>query len=178
MDRWRRAAEEIRRAVMTHGRRADGAFVQRFDTDVIDASALLFPLVGFVRSDSPAAEATLRAVRSELAHDGLVLRYKPDADTEGIKGHEAGFLICSFWLVDNLALRGELEEAHRLFDRLAAHASDLGIFSEEWDADAGIALGNVPQAFTHIALISSAGNLERAERGEMHGAVRGDAPAD
>ncbi len=178
MDRWRRAAEEIRRTVMEHGRRADGAFVQRFGSDVMDASALLFPLVGFVHAESPSAEATLRAVQSELAHDGLVLRYKPDRDTEGIKGHEAGFLICSFWLVDNLALRGDLEEARRLFDRLAAHANDVGIFSEEWDADAGIALGNLPQAFTHIALISSAHNLERAERGEMHGAVRRDAPRD
>ena len=178
MDRWRRAAAEIRRTVMERGRRDDGAFVQIFDSDVMDASALLFPLVGFVRADSPAAKATLRAVREELAHDGLVLRYRPDRSTEGIKGHEAGFLICSFWLVDNLALRGELDEARRLFDRLAAHANDVGIYSEEWDANSGEALGNLPQALTHIALISSAHNLERAQRGVMHGAVRRDAPRD
>jgi GH15 family glucan-1,4-alpha-glucosidase len=178
MDRWRTAAREIREAVMARGRRGDGAFVQTFGSDVIDASALVFPLVGFIRADARASEATLRAVQRELAHDGLVLRYRPDRAVDGLEGAEAAFLICSFWLVDNLALRGELDEARRLFDRLAAHANDLGIFSEEWDATTHEALGNVPQAFTHIALISSAHNLQRAARGEMHGRVRRDALGD
>ncbi len=178
MDRWRTAAREIREAVMTRGRRADGAFVQTFGSDVIDASALVFPLVGFIRGDARAAEATLRAVQQELAHDGLVLRYRPDRGVEGFAGQEGAFLICSFWLVDNLALRGELDEGRRLFDHLSAHGNDVGIFSEEWDARTGEALGNVPQAFTHIALISSAHNLQRAERGEMHGHVRRDALGD
>jgi len=171
MDRWRQAAREIREAVMARGRRSDGAFAQTYGSDVIDASALVFPLVGFIRGDSRAAEATLRAVQHELAHGDLVLRYRPDRDVEGLAGHEGGFLICSYWLVDNLALRGELDDARRLFDLLATHANDVGIFSEEWDDHTQEALGNVPQAFTHIALISSAHNLQRAERGEMHGRV-------
>ncbi len=178
MERWRTAAREIRETVMTRGRRSDGAFVQTFGSDVIDASALVFPVVGFIRGDARAAEATLRAVQHELAHDGLVLRYRPDPDVEGLSGHEAAFLICSFWLVDNLALRGEVDEARRLFARLLGHGNDVGIFSEEWDAQTHEALGNVPQAFTHIALISSAHNLQRAERGEMHGHVRRDALGD
>jgi GH15 family glucan-1,4-alpha-glucosidase len=178
MDRWRQAAREIREAVMARGRRSDGAFAQTYGSDVIDASALVFPLVGFIRGDSRAAEATLRAVQHELAHGDLVLRYRPDRDVEGLAGHEGGFLICSYWLVDNLALRGELDDARRLFDLLATHANDVGIFSEEWDDHTQEALGNVPQAFTHIALISSAHNLQRAERGEMHGRVRRDALGD
>lgn len=178
MARWRRAAEKIREAVMRRGRRSDGAFVQRFESDVMDASALVFPLVGFIRGDSRAAGATLRAVQEELAHGDLVLRYQPDGTVDGLRGHEGGFLVCSYWLVDNLALRGELDDARRLFDRLAAHANDVGIFSEEWDERAHEALGNVPQAFTHIALISSAHNLQRAERGEMQGRIRRDARGD
>ncbi len=178
IDRWRQAAREIRDAVMTRGRRKDGAFAQSFGSEVIDASALVFPLVGFIRGDSRAAEATLRAVQKELSHDGLVLRYKPDRAVEGITGREAAFLICGYWLVDNLALRGELDEARNLFERLSTHGNDVGIFSEEWDARTGEALGNLPQAFTHIALISSAHNLQRAERGEMHGRVRRDALGD
>jgi len=178
MDRWRRVAGEIRDAVMRRGRRQDGAFVQTFESDVIDASALVFPLVGFIRGDSQAAAATLRAVREELAHGDLVLRYRPDGKVEGLQGEEGGFLVCSYWLVDNLALRGELDDARKLFARLAAHANDVGIFSEEWDVRAHEALGNVPQAFTHIALISSAHNLQRAERGKMHGRVRGAALGD
>jgi len=178
LDRWQHAADEIRKTVMERGRRADGAFVQSFDSKVIDASALVFPLVGFVHGDSPAAKATLHAVRRELAHGETVLRYKPDRSMDGLAGKEGGFLICSFWLADNLALRGEIDEARRLFEELSRHANDVGVFSEEWDPETSEALGNVPQAFTHIAQISTALNLERAARGEMHGRVRGDAPRD
>ncbi len=177
VDRWRRAADQIRRAVMTRGLRGDGAFAQSYGSDVMDASALIFPLVGFIRADSPAAEATLRAVQRELAHDGLVLRYRSNSAVDGLSGREGAFLICSFWLADNLALRGELAEAKRLFEHLASHANDVGVFSEEWDATTAEALGNVPQAFTHIALISTAHNLERAAAGQMSGRVRRDAPS-
>ena len=93
-------------------------------------------------------------------------------------GKEAYFLICSFWLCDNLALRGELHEARRHFEAISAHANDLGLFSEEWDPTHELALGNFPQAFTHIALIGSAHNLERAAHGRMHGNVRSEAPSD
>lgn len=176
---WRAAAATIRRTVMRRGRRADGAFTQSFGDDAVDASALLFPIVGFIDGGAPSATATLRAVEHELT-DGtdLIQRYRADEDVEGIVGREGAFLICSFWLCDNLALRGELVTARERFERLAATANDLGLFSEEWDAPTGEMRGNFPQAFTHIALISSAHNLQRAARDEMRGTVRREAPAD
>ncbi len=177
LERWRRVAEEIRSAVMEQGRREDGAFVQYFGSDRIDASALVFPLVGFVSGRGPSARATLAAVRRELEHDGcLVARYRPDEGIEGVSGGEGAFLICSYWLCDNLALQGKIDEAERRFEELSALSNDLGLFSEEWDPDERQALGNFPQAFTHIALVSTAHNLERANEGRLHtGRVRGSA---
>ena len=176
---WRKAATTIRRTVMRRGRRADGAFTQSFGDDAVDASALLFPIVGFIDGHAPSATATLRAVERELTDGtGLIQRYRADEDVEGVVGREGAFLICSFWLCDNLALRGDLDDARERFERLAATANDLGLFSEEWDAPTGEMRGNFPQAFTHIALISSAHNLQRAARDEMRGSVRREAPAD
>ncbi len=175
---WQREAAAIREAVLRDGRRHDGAFVQYFGSDRIDASALVFPLVGFVRASAPSAVATLKAVRETLEADGLVKRYAEDVEVEGVAGREASFLICSYWLCDNLTLRGELDAARRLFEEISAHANDLGLFSEEWDPVNELALGNFPQAFTHIALISSAHNLERAAKGRAEGEVRGTAPSD
>jgi GH15 family glucan-1,4-alpha-glucosidase len=178
LERWAAEAERIRRSVMKHGRRADGAFVQSYGSDRIDAAALLFALMGFIRADAPSMEATLRAVERDLTDEtGLVKRYVVDEGVEGLTGEEGAFLICSFWLVDNLALRGDLSLAHRRFRRLLATANDLGLFSEEWEERHGL-LGNFPQAFTHIALISTAHNLERAARDRMAGAVRREAPAE
>ena len=179
IDRWRQVADEIRRTVMRRGRRADGAFTQSFGDDAIDASALLFPIVGFIHGDAPSATATLRAVETELSDGtGLIQRYRADEEVEGLRGREGAFLICSFWLCDNHALRGDLELARERYERLIATANDLGLFSEEWDAASGEMLGNFPQAFTHIALISTAHNLQRAARHAMRGAVRRDAPRD
>ncbi len=176
--RWKEEAAAIRRAVLDHGRRPDGAFVQFFGSDRIDASALLFPLVGFIRATAPSAAATFRAVRADLEKHGLVLRYRADEAVEGVAGLEGYFLMCSYWLCDNLLLAGQLDEARQRFEDISAHANDLGLFSEEWDPTDGTALGNFPQAFTHIALISTAHNLERAREGRLHGSVRRDAPSD
>ena len=176
--RWRREADAIRAEVHQRGRRGDGAFVQSYDTEVIDASALVFPLVGFVHADAPSVTATVAAIQRELTDDGLVLRYRPDREVEGLGGQEGYFLICSYWLCDNLALLGRLDEAHARFERLSAHGNDLGLFSEEWDPARGEMLGNFPQAFTHIALISTAHNLERAADGRISGNVRANAPGD
>lgn len=177
---WSRAGEEIRSAVMEQGRREDGAFVQYFGSERIDASALVFPLVGFVSGRGPSARATLAAVRRELEHDGgLVARYRPDQEVEGVAGGEGAFLICSYWLCDNLALQGDVDEAERRFEALSTLTNDLGLFSEEWDPVERRALGNFPQAFTHIALVSTAHNLERANEGRLHtGQVRSSAPRE
>ena len=179
IEHWRAQAARIRRRVMARGRRADGAFVQSFGSDAVDASALVFPLVGFIDGNAEPVTATIHAVERELSDaDGLVQRYRADERVEGLEGREGAFLICSFWLCDNHALRGDLDEATRQFERLSATANDLGLFSEEWDAASGALLGNFPQAFTHIALISTAHNLERARGDRMRGAVRGDAPKE
>jgi GH15 family glucan-1,4-alpha-glucosidase len=176
--RWRTEAKAIRKEVHERGRRQDGAFVQSYGADVLDASALVFPLVGFVHADAPSVAATVAAIGRELADDGLVRRYQPDKKVDGLTGQEGHFLICSYWLCDNLALLGRLDEARERFEQLSAHANDLGLFSEEWDPARGEPLGNFPQAFTHIALISSAHNLERASQGRMSGRVRTSAPGD
>ena len=179
IDAWRTAAATIRRTVMRRGRRADGAFTQSFGGDAVDASALLFPLVGFIDGSAPSATATLRAVEAELSDaDGLIQRYRASEEVEGLRGREGAFLICSFWRCDNHALRGDLTAARAGFERLCATSNDVGLFAEEWDAASGQMLGNFPQAFPHIALISSAHNLQRAERDEMRGTIRSGAPAD
>lgn len=176
--RWRREAEAIREEVYQRGRRSDGAFVQSYGGEVLDASALVFPLVGFVHAGAPSVAATVAAIQRELSSDGLVLRYRPEREVEGVGGREGGFLICSYWLCDNLALLGRIGEARERFEWLSGHANDLGLFAEEWDPVRREALGNFPQAFTHIALISTAHNLERAAQGQSHGRVRGSAPGD
>lgn len=176
---WEREAQAIHDEVMARGRRADGAFVQFFGSDRIDAAALVFPLVGFISAEGPSARATLEAVERELRHDGLVARYVPDEEVEGVSGGEGAFLICSYWLCDNLALQGRVDEAVRRFEELSALSNDLGLFSEEWDPRHRRALGNYPQAFTHIALISTAKNLQRAEEGRLQtGRVRSAAPRE
>jgi GH15 family glucan-1,4-alpha-glucosidase len=178
LERWRREAEAIRQEVHRRGRRSDGAFVQAYDGEVLDASALVFPLVGFVHADAPSVAATVRAIRRELAADGLVRRYATQDGIDGLAGREGCFLICSYWLCDNLALLGRVEEAREHFEWLNRHANDLGLFSEEWDPARGEALGNFPQAFTHIAQISTAHNLESAAQGQARGHVRRSAPGD
>lgn len=179
IQRWQATAGTIRRVVMRRGRRADGAFVQSLGGQAVDASALLFPLVGFVDGEAASATATLRAVEAELSDShGLVKRYREDVRLEGLVGQEGAFLICSFWLCDNLALRGDLDAARARFERLCATANDLGLFSEEWDATSGEMLGNLPQALSHIALVSTAHNLERATRDAMRGTIRREAPRD
>ena len=176
--RWRSEADAIRAAIRAHGLREDGAFAQSYGSPLLDASSLLFPLMGYAEVDGPAMRATLRAIRSELADGDLVRRYEPDPEVEGVRGTEGHFLLLSFWLCDNLALAGDTDEARRRFVRLLGYANDLGIFTEQWDADAGIALGNLPQALTHLALIGTAHNLEKMERGPAGDGVRGDTPRD
>ena len=176
--RWRAEAAAIRSAIRDHGVREDGAFAQSYDSELLDASALLFPLVGYADVDGPAMRATLRAIGDELADGDLVRRYEPDPEVEGISGMEGHFLLLSFWLCDNLALGGHRDEARRRFVRLLDYANDLGIFTEQWDADTEIALGNLPQALTHLAVIGTAHNLEKMERGPADDGVRGDTPRD
>ncbi len=167
--RWRQSAAAIRAAVMRHGysRRAH-AFVQSFGSHTVDASSLLLPLVRFVKPHDPHIVATIHAVQRELARGPFLLRYANTGD-DGVGGTEGAFTICSFWLTDCLTLLGRTAEARRLFEQIIAFRSPLGLFSEEldWTAAHGRQrlLGNFPQAFTHLALINAAHNLELYPRG-------------
>jgi GH15 family glucan-1,4-alpha-glucosidase len=135
------------------------AFVQHYKTDVLDASLLYMPLVGFVSPLDPMWQSTLRAMDEELVSDSLVYRYDPAASPDGLLGSEGTFSICTFWYVDALARSGRLEEARLTFDKMLTYGNHLGLFSEEI-GPTGEQLGNFPQAFSHLALITAAVNLD------------------
>lgn len=162
LPRWRQVRDQIRTNILTHGYNTQiGAFTQSYDSTALDASNLLLPLVGFIAPDDPRMRSTVDRIIERLTDEhGFVYRYLAD---DGLDGQEGTFTICTFWLVDNLAMQGRISEARSLFERLLNYAGRLGLFSEEIDSRNNIALGNYPQAFTHIALINSAINLKKAE---------------
>jgi GH15 family glucan-1,4-alpha-glucosidase len=135
------------------------AFVQHYQTDVLDASLLMLPLVGFVVPSDPMWLATLDAMDQELVSDSLVYRYNPSASPDGLRGHEGTFSICTFWYVDALARSGRLEQARLAFEKMFTYANHLGLYAEEIGLT-GEQLGNFPQAFTHLSLINAAINLD------------------
>lgn len=163
LPRWRQVREQIRTDILTNGYNTQlGAFTQYYGGTTLDASCLLLPMVGFIPPNDPRMRSTVDRVMERLTDErGFVYRYNSE---DGVSGLEGTFTLCSFWLVDNLAMQGRVAEARSLFERLLSYAGQLGLFSEEIDAISGRALGNYPQAFTHIALINSAYNLKRAER--------------
>jgi GH15 family glucan-1,4-alpha-glucosidase len=160
IERWRSARDEIYRWIMTKGwNDSKQAFVQHEGSDVLDASLLLMPLVGFV---SPADEkwlSTLTAMDKVLVSDSLVYRYDPKASPDGLRGSEGTFSLCTFFYVDALARSGRLEEARLVFEKMLTYANHVGLFAEEIGLT-GEQLGNFPQAFTHLALINAAINLD------------------
>jgi GH15 family glucan-1,4-alpha-glucosidase len=161
VERWRAVRDEIHAEVLERGWSDErGSFVQSYDSDRLDASALVFPLVGFLPVDDPRVVSTVETIRRELTHDGLVLRYHTEDDgVDGLPAGEGIFLACSFWLVEVLALQGRREEGRELFDRLLALRNDVGLLAEEYDPRSGRLLGNFPQAFTHLALVEAALSL-------------------
>ena len=162
VDRWRKVRSEIRRQILEQGfDKRRGVFVQAYGSDYLDAANLMLPLIGFIKASDPRMLATIRATQRELTSpQGFVYRYRGFDD--GISGDEGTFNICSFWLCDNLIMLGEIDEATALFDRLLAHTNDVGLMSEEIDPHTGEQLGNYPQAFSHLAIINTAVQLERA----------------
>jgi GH15 family glucan-1,4-alpha-glucosidase len=162
LPRWRVVRDHIRADVLSRGYNTlVGAFTQSYDDTVLDASNLLLPLVGFIAPDDPRMRSTVDRIMEKLTDErGFVYRYLAE---DGLPGSEGTFAMCTFWLVDNLAMQGRIVEARALFDRLLSYGGRLGLFSEEIDTNNNIALGNYPQAFTHIALINSAYNLRKAE---------------
>jgi GH15 family glucan-1,4-alpha-glucosidase len=159
--RWQVIRDEIYHQIMDRGWNAErGAFVQHFDSDVLDASLLLMPLMKFIAPTDPRWLPTLDAISRELVSDSLVFRYNVEASPDGLEGAEGTFSICSFWYVEALARAGRLDEALLVFDKMLTYANHLGLYSEEIGRT-GELLGNFPQAFTHLALISAAFNLDR-----------------
>jgi alpha,alpha-trehalase len=152
---WQTSADEVRADILARGVDARGVFRQHYDTDALDASNLLIPIVRFLPADDERVRATVVAIRDELTENGLVLRYRTDETDDGQSGEEGTFLICSFWLVTALCLIGDRREAQHLCERLIGYASPLGLYAEELEASSGRHLGNYPQAFTHLALINA-----------------------
>ena len=164
---WREIRDAIHAAVCSQGfNAAKNSFVQHYETDALDASLLLIPLVGFLPHDDPRVRGTTLAVERELYRNGYVLRYQTEAGSDGLPPGEGAFLACSFWLVDNWHMQGREADAAALFERLLALRNDVGLLSEEYDPVAQRMTGNFPQAFSHTALIGSAMNI--AERGPAH----------
>ncbi len=161
---WAHERDRIRDAILARGwSEPRQAYAQSFDSDELDAAALLMPLVGFLPASDPRMRSTVDAIARDLTQDGLVLRYRNEEglNADGLTGEEGTFVICSFWLVSCLAQAGELGRARRLFDRLTGFANDLGLLAEEIDARAGELLGNFPQAFSHIGLINAAWEIDQ-----------------
>jgi alpha,alpha-trehalase len=154
-EQWQAVADEIRADILEHGVSERGVFRQHYDTDALDASTLLVPIVRFLPPGDDRVRATVLAIADELQENGFVLRYKVEETDDGLHGSEGTFLICSFWLVTALSEIGEAERAFALCERLLAHSSWLGLYAEELDAVSGRHLGNYPQAFTHLALINA-----------------------
>jgi GH15 family glucan-1,4-alpha-glucosidase len=162
-ERWQAVADEIRAEVIEKGIDARGVFRQHYETDALDASCLLLPLLRFLPPDDERIVATVNAIAEELSIDGLVLRYKVDETDDGLSGEEGTFAICSFWLVSAFAEIGEVAKARALCEKLLGYASPLYLYAEEIDARSGRHLGNFPQAFTHLALINAVMHVVRAD---------------
>lgn len=162
LTQWRQARDEMHAALVDRGFSDDlQAFTQTLDGDALDASILLMPLVKFIAPTDPMWTSTLDAIRNGLAHGPLVDRYDPAISDDGLEGDEGSFTICSFWYVEAMSRSGRVDEARRHFDRLLTYATPTGLFSEEI-GPTGRLLGNFPQAFTHLALISAAVSLNES----------------
>jgi GH15 family glucan-1,4-alpha-glucosidase len=161
--RWQAAADEIHADVLANGLDQRGVFTQHYDTDALDASLLLLPLLRFLPPEDERIRRTVQAIADELTVDGLVLRYKTEETDDGLSGREGTFSICSFWLVSALVEIGKLDQARELCERMLSFASPLGLFGEEIDPRSGRHLGNFPQAFTHLALINAVMHVIHAE---------------
>ena len=153
--RWRMGAEDIKIEVLDKGVSDKGVFRQHYQTDDLDASLLLLPIMGFLPPDDERIKATVLAIADNLTKDGLVLRYRIQGTDTGFEGEEGTFTICSFWLVSALAMIGETDRALALCEKLLSFAGPLQLYAEEIDTTTGEHLGNFPQAFTHLALIEA-----------------------
>ncbi|MER5831206.1 glycoside hydrolase family 15 protein [Streptomyces sp. NPDC002130] len=162
LPRWRECRDTIYRRIMSRGWSEErGAFVQHEDSDVLDAAVLMMPLTKFIAPTDPKWLSTLDVLTEELVSDSLVYRYDPRSSPDGLRGDEGTFSICSFWYVEAMVHAGRIDEARLAFEKMLTYANHLGLYAEEI-SHTGEQQGNFPQAFTHLALISAAFNLDRA----------------
>jgi GH15 family glucan-1,4-alpha-glucosidase len=166
LDEWQRTRDAVREDIFTNFWDEElQSFVQSKGTKALDASVLLMPLLRFISPVDPKWRSTIKAIEAHLVEDTLVHRYETETThVDGLRGSEGSFTACSFWYIECLARAGELEKAQLLFEKMLGYANHLGLYSEELGAD-GRHLGNFPQAFTHLALISAATYLDRALSG-------------
>jgi len=162
VERWRALRDTIHAEVCEYGYDPQrNTFTQYYGSKELDAALLLIPEVGFLPYDDPRVVGTIEAIREDLMVDGFVLRYRTDLETSAdqLPGEEGAFLACSFWMANALLSIGREEEAHELFERLLSLRNDVGLLAEEWDPHAGRQVGNFPQAFSHVPLVTTALNL-------------------
>jgi GH15 family glucan-1,4-alpha-glucosidase len=164
VDELRETREVIFREVCQEGFNSElNTFTQYYGGSGLDASLLFIPLSGFLPPTDPRVIGTVEALERELLRGGLLLRFKPEAEVDGLSGEEGVFLACSFWLAAVYQMMGRKEDAHRLFDRAASTRNDIGLLAEEYDPNNQRQLGNFPQAFSHFALVSAAFALAEGE---------------
>jgi GH15 family glucan-1,4-alpha-glucosidase len=162
-DRWRKAREAIKSDLLAKGWDAErGSFVQAYGGKNLDATALFMPMVGFLPANDPRMVSTIDSVQRELMSGGFVYRYLPAETDDGVGGEEGAFTMCTLWLAGAMVTGGRFEEAREVFERVIGLHNEVGLYSEMIDPRTGDFLGNYPQAFTHIALIHTARNLDRA----------------
>ncbi|PWD51273.1 hypothetical protein C8046_12010 [Serinibacter arcticus] len=175
VEEWTRVRDELREEILERGVSSEtGGFTQTYDNTEVDASLLQIPQTGFLPYDDPRMLATVEQMERDLLHDGLLLRYRTDG-TDGLEGHEHPFLICCFWLVEQYAHSGRMDDARSLMDHLVGLSTDLGLLAEEFDTVDDRQMGNFPQAFSHLGLIRAADAIEAAEAALAAGAEASDA---
>jgi GH15 family glucan-1,4-alpha-glucosidase len=174
LEKWRSLRETICRDVCEKGfDRAQNTFVESYGSQLLDASILLLPAVGFLPPGDPRIRGTIQAVEQKMMRDGFVLRHDPrEVSSEEQQPIEGAFLACTLWLADAHVLAGNIDQAQLLFDRVVKIANDLGLLAEEYDPVAGRQLGNFPQALTHIALINTAHNLDEVRKASQKPAMQ------
>ncbi|HEX4227279.1 MAG TPA: glycoside hydrolase family 15 protein [Bryobacteraceae bacterium] len=175
VDQWRKLRADIHDEVCRSGfNKSLNSFTQYFGGETMDASLLLMPLVGFLPATDKRVLGTVALIEKRLLRDGFVLRYEPNPEVEGVRGSEGVFLACSFWLADNYVYQKRERDARKLFENLLALRNDVGLLSEEYSVENHRMAGNFPQAFSHVALVNTAHNLERdaftaGQRANRHG---------
>ena len=173
VSRWRAIRKEIHEQICSEGFDPEiNAFTQAYGSKKLDASVLMMPMVGFLPGSDPRVRGTVQAIERGLMHEGFVARYatSPDGEVDGLPYGEGTFLPCSFWMVHNYKVIGREDDAVELFERLVGLSNDVGLLAEEWDPAASRQLGNFPQAFTHVSLVTAAAHL--SQEGPLQDGVR------